>query len=152
MALVIDLRTGKMQAAKPEACMTKQTPIAPDPSCSIELWLRVLHRAMADDEEMVAYMKRLFGYCLTGSTREETLHFFYGPGANGKTKIVEAVAGCVGDYAASTPMETFLKSRYERHKTELAALCGARMVTAVETDEGRTGTRRRLRCSLAATP
>ena len=118
--------------------MTKSTAVAPDSACSIQTWRGVLFRSMGGDEALVAYLQRLFGYCLTGSTREETLHFFYGPGANGKTKVVEAVAGCMGDYAASTPMETFLASRFERHPTELAALCGARMVTAVETDEGRS--------------
>jgi putative DNA primase/helicase len=44
----------------------------------------------------------------------------------------------MGDYHKVTPMETFLKSHHDRHPTEIADLCGARLVTAVETDEGRS--------------
>jgi putative DNA primase/helicase len=43
----------------------------------------------------------------------------------------------LGDYATSAPMSTFTASHTERHPTELAGLWGARMVTAVETQQGR---------------
>ena len=134
---VVDLRTGEMRPGEPEDYMTKITAVAPDKECSIELWLKVLRRSMDGDDQMVAYLRRLFGYALTGLTTAETFAFFFGEGANGKTKIIEAVGGCMGDYRIVTPMETFLASRNERHPTEIADLCGARLVTAVETDEGR---------------
>jgi putative DNA primase/helicase len=134
---VVDLRTGEMRPGEPEDYMTKITAVAPDKGCSIKLWLSVLRRSMSGDDRMVAYLRRLFGYALTGLTTAETFAFFFGEGANGKTKIIEAVGGCMGDYRIVTPMETFLASRNERHPTEIADLCGARLVTAVETDEGR---------------
>ena len=134
---VVDLRTGEMRPGEPEDYMTKITAVAPDKGCSIELWLRVLRRSMGGDETMVSYLQRVFGYCLTGVTTAETFFFFHGEGANGKTKIIEAVGGCMGDYRTVTAMETFLASRNERHPTEIADLAGARLVTAVETDEGR---------------
>jgi putative DNA primase/helicase len=135
---IVDLRTGEPRSALPGDYMTKTTGVNPDGACGIDLWLSVLRTSMGGDEEMVGYLQRLFGYCLTGSTREETLHFFHGAGANGKTKIIDAVSRCIGDYQTTTPMETFLLSKYQRHPTEIADLCGARMVTAVETDEGRS--------------
>src|SRR4029077_15375825 len=41
------------------------------------------------------------------------------------------------DYQRTAPVETFTESYGERHPTELAGLHGARLVTAIETEEGR---------------
>ena len=82
-------------------------------------------------------MKRIAGYSLTGSTKEEKLFFFYGPGGNGKSKFVNALAACAGDYAVNAAMEAFVERRGERHGTDIAALVGARLVTASETEKGR---------------
>jgi putative DNA primase/helicase len=79
----------------------------------------------------------LCGYCLTGETREHTLAFLWGTGANGKSKFIEAISGCVGEYHRAAPIETFTASSSDRHPTDLAGLRGARLVTAVETEEGR---------------
>jgi P4 family phage/plasmid primase-like protien len=43
----------------------------------------------------------------------------------------------MGDYATTAPVETFMAARGERHPTELAALRGARLVVAPETEFGR---------------
>jgi putative DNA primase/helicase len=51
--------------------------------------------------------------------------------------LVNAITGCLGDYHRTAPIETFTQSHSDRHPTELAALRGARLVTAVETEEGR---------------
>ncbi len=47
------------------------------------------------------------------------------------------VAGILGDYHKTAPIETFTASSIERHPTDLAGLRGARLVTATETEEGR---------------
>jgi putative DNA primase/helicase len=83
-----------------------------------------------------AYLQRVSGYCLTGNTREHAMFFFYGTGANGKSVFVEAISGILGDYAKTTPMETFTASHNEPPLTNLATLRGARLVTATETEEG----------------
>jgi putative DNA primase/helicase len=80
---------------------------------------------------------RMTGYALTGSTREHALAFLYGTGANGKSTFLNAVTGAAGDYHRTAPIETFTATNSERHPTDLAGLRGARLVTAVETEEGR---------------
>ncbi len=77
------------------------------------------------------------GYALTGSTLEHAKIFLYGTGANGKSVFVSTISGILGDYHTTAPMEAFIASNTERHPTELAALRGARLVTATETEEGR---------------
>ena len=52
----------------------------------------------------------MVGYCLTGLTSEQVLFFLYGTGANGKTVFINTIAGMMGDYGVTAPMETFLAS------------------------------------------
>jgi putative DNA primase/helicase len=69
--------------------------------------------------------------------REHALFFLFGHGANGKTTYVNAITGAMGDYCRIASMETFTASKTEHHPTDLAGLRGARLVSAVETEEGR---------------
>ena len=141
----IDLRTGEQRAHNARDYMTKITTVAPDSSCSVSNWLSVINRAAGDDRELVGYLQRLCGYALTGSTKEHTLHFFYGTGANSKTTILSAVTGILGDYHSAAPIETFTATKGDRHPTELAGLRGARLVTATETEEGRRWAETRIK-------
>src|SRR5262249_34823178 len=68
-----------------------------------------------------------------------------GTGANGKSVLLSTIAGILGDYHRSSPIETFTVSTSERHPTELAGLRGARLVTAVETEEGRRWAESRIK-------
>jgi putative DNA primase/helicase len=142
---VIDLCTGELRPQEPTEYMTKLTAVAPDPGCSIETWLAVLDRVAGSDQELVCYLQRLFGYALTGSTCEHSLHFAHGTGANGKTTILNVITGIMGDYHKTAPIETFTVSSMERHPTDLAGLRGARLVTAIETEEGRRWAESRIK-------
>lgn len=63
--------------------------------------------------------------------------FCSGTGANRKSTFISATTGCIGDYHRVAPLETFTAANNDRHPTELAGLRGARLVTSVETEEGR---------------
>ena len=62
---------------------------------------------------------------------------FYGPGANGKTTLIETVRSLLGDYGMQAPAETFLEKRDTGIPNDVARLRGARFVAATETAEGR---------------
>jgi putative DNA primase/helicase len=79
----------------------------------------------------------MVGYALTGSTQEHALFFHHGVGANGKSTFLNVVSGIMGDYQTTAPIETFIATRNEQHPTDLAGLQGARLVTAVEKEQGR---------------
>jgi putative DNA primase/helicase len=132
---VVDLRTGEMRAHDPGDHMTRIAAVAPGGHCP--LWLGFLDRILGSDADLIAYVQRLLGYALTGSQREHAMFFAYGPGGNGKSVLIDTVAGILGDYHATAPIETFTSSGGDRHPTELARLVGARLVTAAETEEGR---------------
>lgn len=132
----IDLRAGKMRAARPGDYITKQTSVAPD-SGEPTLWLQFLRDALGADAGTIRLLQQWCGYCLTGLTSEHALFFIYGPGGNGKSVFLNTIAAIMGDYAVTAAMETFTASKFDRHSTELAMLAGARLVTASETEEGR---------------
>jgi putative DNA primase/helicase len=106
-------------------------------NCDIQNWVAFLDRIAGGNVELVDFLQRVAGYSLTGVTREHALFFLYGTGANGKTTFLNAITGALGDYCKNAPIETFTATQSERHPTDLASLRGARLVTAVETEEGR---------------
>jgi putative DNA primase/helicase len=133
----IDLRTGVMHQHRRMDGLTKITPVAPSDGPAPH-WATCLATWTRGDAALIAFLQRLCGYWLTGSVREEKLAIVYGPGANGKTKFIEAVRGCLGhDYAAGVAMETLIVTQSEQHPTDLADLRGKRLAVATETEEGR---------------
>jgi putative DNA primase/helicase len=132
---VIDLRTGLQRAHDPRDHMTKIAAVGPGGDCP--RFLAFLEKITAGDADLQSYLRRVFGYALTGDTREHALFFAYGTGANGKSVLLSTVSGILGNYHRTAPIETFVASNAERHPTDLAGLRGARLVTAVETEEGR---------------
>jgi putative DNA primase/helicase len=81
--------------------------------------------------------ERATGYSLTGHTGEQVALFQWGAGANGKTTENEVKRRLLGDYAQQTPADTFLERRSDAIPNDLARLRGARLVSTVESGEGR---------------
>jgi P4 family phage/plasmid primase-like protien len=134
----IDLRTGISREPQPEDYNTKlgNADIVPtDMPCP--LWAKFLQRVTNENAELIGFLQRWCGYCMTGNTSEQVMAFLYGTGANGKSVFVAVVTHVLGDYAVGAPMELLLASKNERHPTELARLVGARLVTAHEIAGGR---------------
>ena len=143
--MTVDLRSGAQYAPRREDFMTRSTAVAPDGSCGCQIWLEFLERVTGGNAEMQSYLQRVLGYCLTGHTTAHALFFLYGTGANGKSVFINTITGIMGDYAITAPMEAFVEARGERHPTELAMLQGARLVVAVETEEGRRWNESRIK-------
>jgi putative DNA primase/helicase len=101
------------------------------------IWQGFLDRVTAGNAELIGFLQRFVGYCLTGHVHEQVLLFLYGSGGNGKGVFTSTIAGILGDYCITAPMEMFIESRFERHPTEIAKLMGARLVIAQETQKGR---------------
>jgi putative DNA primase/helicase len=131
----VDLRTGEILEHRRDDSITKMTATAPSGDCP--LWLQFLERVTGGDSELGSFLQRIVGYALTGCTRENALFFLYGSGVNGKSVFLSTLAGLLGEYARTAPIEAFIASNNEHHPTDLAGLRGSRLVTAVETEDGR---------------
>jgi putative DNA primase/helicase len=100
------------------------------------IWKAFLDTIFAGDDELIGYIRRAMGYCLTGSTAEQCVFICYGTGQNGKSKFIEVLHHILGDYAKQTPVQTFTQKREGGIPNDLAALNGARVVTCSEAKEG----------------
>jgi putative DNA primase/helicase len=114
--------------------LTKITGASFDETAECPAFERFLER-IVPDEEARAFLKRWFGYTVTGLNHEQVFVFFYGEGANGKSTLVDTIARVLGDYAISIPFETLAGE--DRRKgadatPDLVRLPGARLVRASE--------------------
>lgn len=131
---ILDLRTGTLRESNPRSLHTKSTAATPDFSADQSEWLRFLSGTFGGDIEMIEWLQRLFGYTCVGEVREAILPLFFGLGANGKTTLLETIAGLLADYATEAP-QGFLVQGPPQHPAEIAELAGARFVIASETNE-----------------
>ena len=101
----IDLRTGDTVKRNSSDLISKSAGVDPHGDC--KRWQLFIKEITQDDAELALYLQKIAGYCLTGLVREQALFFLYGPGGNGKSVFLEAMAYVMGDYAVTTPAETF---------------------------------------------
>jgi putative DNA primase/helicase len=132
----LDLRTGRLKDHDPADRITKIVPVDYGPEASCPRFLRFLKETLIDDA-VIKFVKRYSGYTLTGITRERLLAILYGFGKNGKTTLVELLHEVLGDYARNTDVETLLIKKYQGVGNDVAALKGARFVSAAEVEKGR---------------
>jgi putative DNA primase/helicase len=137
---VFNLRNGVLYKHDPALMITKLTAIDHDKDAACPTWLAFLDRVFAEREELVSFVQKMAGYCLTGSTDEQALFFLYGLGANGKTITIETLRALCGDYAKQASFESLLEQRGGGGggpREDIARLEGARLVTATEAPENR---------------
>lgn len=135
---LVDLRTANVLPHDPSALCSKIIPVALAPQAPCPLWLAFLDRIMGGNADLIGFLQRAVGYSLTGSTREQCLFILHGGGANGKSVFLATLHEILADYAQTTDFTTFLTRRGEGPRNDLAALAGARFVTAIEADAGQS--------------
>ena len=142
---VVDLRNGTLRPARPADYITRLASVCPANRSQAPLWIKFLNDATGGDRHLMRFLRQMSGLCLTGSIREHALFFIYGPGGNGKSVFLNTLVNILGDYARTAAMDTFTASKSDRHPTDLAMLKGARLVTASETEEGRSWAEGRIK-------
>lgn len=133
----VELDTGKLRPAKQADMITRTAATTPLPGVP-KRWMAFLNDATRGDAGLIRFLQQIAGYALSGETSEHALFFIYGAGGNGKSVWLNTLTGILGEYATTAAMETFAASKYDKHPADLAMLKGARLVTASETEDGRT--------------
>jgi P4 family phage/plasmid primase-like protien len=133
---IVDLRTGALREHDREALITKATPVEYDPEAEAPVFHAFLEK-IVPQPEVRAFLRRAFGMALAGEIRDNVLIILYGTGSNGKSTLMDAVMEAFGDYAISSAPD-LLMSKGHSHPTELADLFGARLVSCMESEEGRS--------------
>jgi putative DNA primase/helicase len=146
----IDLRTMQARAHRAGDYITRSTVVAPGGSCP--RWQEFIKEVTDGDDGLAGFLQRVAGYALTGDTSEHALFFGHGGGGNGKSVLINTLARILGSYHCVAPIETFTASIGERHPTDLAMLRGARLVTSIETEEGRGWAEGRIKALTGGDP
>lgn len=130
---VVDLATLNSRP-RGKAYLTQAARVAPvDAPCPT--WHRFIEGVFLGDRELIEFMRRALGYCITGDRREQVLFFWYGLGANGKSVLAEFLQWLGGSYTLKLPASVLMQAKGERHPTELAQLRGKRLAVSSELNE-----------------
>ena len=153
----IDLRTGDLHVPDRAHRITKWSPVVYDPAATDPHWERVLaHIDQGYDGTLREYLRLASGYSSTGSVREDVTHLAEGPGGTSKSTAIDSIRRSLGEYGSVASFDMFVQRKGDQaHPTDLAALMGARMVTAEEGPRTATSTRprsRRSRVELRSRP
>lgn len=116
--------------------ITRVAPVVYDPMAEAPRFEQFMSEIMDGDTDRVAFLQRWFGYSATGETSEQKMVLHIGPGANGKSTLLDAVGAVYGEYAGTAPPNLLTAPTSDRHPAEIADLAGRRLVTAHESDEG----------------
>lgn len=132
---LVDLRSGKFLTNSRDQFCTRVARAAYDPKADQSEWLKFLRR-FVPDKTLREALKRCLGASITGHV-PKALFLLLGPdGDNGKTTLLEAVGGALGDYAKTTLESTLTNATAREAGYDLAELRGARFVSWTETREG----------------
>lgn len=132
----LDLRTRELRPHRREDHITKQAGCSYDPEATCPRWTAFLETVFDGDADMIAFVQRLAGYCMTGEVREHVLPIFWGDGSNGKTTFIRTLLALMGEYGTPAPADLLVVRKHKDHPTELMVLMGVRFAAAVETPLG----------------
>ena len=132
--MVAELRAGVIRQMQREDFVSQRLYLTPDFEMPTPRWLRFVREITLGNDELAAYILRLFALCLTAYPFQG-LFFFWGRGRNGKGALLRIMLYILGEVFADTfrPRElTKPRNDDDKAKRSLNKLEGRRLVTADE--------------------
>jgi putative DNA primase/helicase len=133
----IDLKHGNFNAHNPDDYITKCSNFVYQEKADCPTWKVFLLQIMNQDVELIKFVQKVMGYSMTSDVSEQAIFFLWGNGANGKSTFLNVITDLMGDYATSTPTETFMKKSGDKMSNDIARLRGMRLVTTSEAEQGK---------------
>jgi len=117
----------------------KSTSVEYDPAAKCPQWIQFLKDIFLGDDELISFIQKFCGYSLTGNAREEKFLILEGPGANGKSTLLEVIGSICDEYAVPVPFATFKEPKWDSagnaHQADLVQMIGARFIRSTEVKE-----------------
>ncbi len=129
----------KFSDHNPEYLNSVYSPIKYAPGAECPKWEQFCRETFVtedgeSDEDLMRYMQKVAGLCLTGRTDFQSVFILYGEGKNGKGCYCRTLGKLLGDYGIPVRQEVLMAAKGE-HPTALADLYGRRAIFAGETDQ-----------------
>jgi putative DNA primase/helicase len=131
---ILNLRTGELVPPRLDLLVTRCAPVRFDAAAKCDAFLEYLERVQPDQENR-AFLQRLCGSLLTGLQPEQSIVFFHGVGANGKSVFIRILTDVLGpDYCFKARKQLLFVSgrRSEHGPNDVADLVGKRLITTTE--------------------
>lgn len=130
----IDLRTGELRPHRRDDLITKIAPVEYDDTARAPRFDRFLEEIFGGDRDLIQFVQRWHGHCLSADIREQYLPIYHGEGNNGKSVLLDTISAVMGDYVGEAPPDLITVRKHPEHPTEIADLMGRRLVIASETE------------------
>ena len=140
---VVDFEQGLHRKGKPDDYISKCTNIDYVPINES------IHKPVMDEvsefiaqlfpeEELRSYMWEHLASCLVGTNENQTFNIYTGSGRNGKSKLVELMGKCMGEYQGTVPITLITQKRNNIGSTssEVVQLMGTRYAVMQEPSKG----------------
>jgi P4 family phage/plasmid primase-like protien len=140
---VVDFQTKTHRKGQPDDYISMCTqipysPFTPARDHAIKEELDCFMSQLFPHPELRGYMWEHLASSLVGTTDNQTFNQYTGSGRNGKSKLVDFMSKCLGDYKATVPITLITQKRNTIGSTssEVAQLMGVRYAVMQEPSEG----------------
>jgi P4 family phage/plasmid primase-like protien len=95
---------------------------------------------IAPNQNVKDYLLKFLAKCLSGDNRDEGFYIWTGTGGNGKSKLIDLMSMCMGDYACNLPIALLTQKRKASGAAspEMALTLGKRLCVMQEPDVNET--------------
>ena len=135
----INLDNGNPHEHNPEDFITKVAQVHYDKTVKFPRWDKFISEIMCEEVELERYLKKSYGYGITGETKEECMFMEHGPSTrNGKGTLKESTMNVLGDYALNMQPDSLAKRKRNGGSgatPDIARNAGVRFVNVNEPDE-----------------
>lgn len=135
---IVDLRDGSTMPHDPALLLADIAGADYDPDAKAPMFEAFLERVQPDPA-MRDYIQTVAGYSATGETTEQAFFLHFGSGANGKSVFLEIIRRILGTMGQKVARDTLYSKGGQTGgvPSDIAAMVGARLLTASETAAGR---------------
>jgi putative DNA primase/helicase len=132
----VELTTGMRRDHRRDDLITKLAPVDYEGADHAPTFHQFLNRVLPDPD-VRTFVQRALGSSLTADVGDQVLFIANGPGANGKSTLLNLIRRILGGYAVQLPPELLMASKHDAHPTGLTDLRGVRFALTIEVEQGR---------------
>ena len=131
---VINLRKGELYGFAQIYDLTQYADVVYDrQAASPTRFLQFLEEIFNGDRELIAYVQKVLGYCLTGETKEQCFFILCGSGSNGKSVLLNLLKELLPEFVQTVALSALAeKNDYGAPNSTLVAAKDARMLLGNE--------------------
>jgi len=133
---VLDLETGLLLPHAAEHRLRRMVSVEWNPRAGAPVFSKFLRELCHDDQALMMFLRRVFGYVLGGHTDEQVLVFLMGPPASGKSTFLDALMHVLGSYAHTLQKAAVIAGSFGSVGYDLANLPGKRLAVVNELAQG----------------